>query len=470
MKLKHDDIIIDPDNPFTNCKLERKQYAEVLTSIVGNYADGFVLAINNKWGTGKTTFVKMWRQQLINKKFTTLYFNAWENDFQNDVLVALISELEELRDKGEEKFKKVLNNTVPLLKKIAPSILKHFAEKAMGEGAVAEIIKAVGEYGVDQLKEEIDSFTKKKNGIAEFRKSLEVFVQEVDPEKPVVFIIDELDRCRPNYAVEVLEQIKHLFAVPGIVFVLSIDKEQLGNAIRGFYGSDRIDADEYLRRFIDLEYAIPKPSTRSFIEYLYQYYDFVSFVNDPKRLQGGDFKHDKSRLRDVAVFLFSKERYSLRQMQKTFARVRLTITAFHKDQNISPQLILFISFLDNKHPDIYKDIKEMNFTLQDFVSKMDEVLIPLLDSVNKRKIQSLMADLISSYSKDYFRIRHTTNERVFYENNEEGLQGLALKTKLEDDNHAIAGIIESLNRGFSTRDVNLSWITNKYDLMDNIVS
>ena len=61
MKIKHLDLTadIDKDNPFNNCKLDRKKYAEVLTNIVSSYSDGFVLAINNKWGTGKTTFVKM---------------------------------------------------------------------------------------------------------------------------------------------------------------------------------------------------------------------------------------------------------------------------------------------------------------------------------------------------------------------------------------------------------------------------
>ena len=66
-------------------------------------------------------------------------------------------------------------------------------------------------------------------------------------------MIDELDRCNPHYSVLVLERIKHIFSVPGIVFILSVDKKQFGNAIRGYYGSDLIDANEYLRRFIDLD-------------------------------------------------------------------------------------------------------------------------------------------------------------------------------------------------------------------------
>ncbi|MEM8968622.1 MAG: P-loop NTPase fold protein [Bacteroidota bacterium] len=83
MSIKHTEIEIIPDNPFTNCKLGRQKYADVLTGIVNLYDDGFVLAINNKWGTGKTTFVKMWEQDLKGKEYQTVCFNAWENDFKD---------------------------------------------------------------------------------------------------------------------------------------------------------------------------------------------------------------------------------------------------------------------------------------------------------------------------------------------------------------------------------------------------
>lgn len=88
MNIKHNDIKIDSEYPFINCKLGREKYANVLTSIVANYGDGFVLALNNKWGAGKTTFVKMWEQMLINKEYQTIYFNAWENDFEDNPLTA----------------------------------------------------------------------------------------------------------------------------------------------------------------------------------------------------------------------------------------------------------------------------------------------------------------------------------------------------------------------------------------------
>ena len=67
MKIKHNEIEIDSENPFSNCKLDRQKFSNILTGIINSYSEGFVLAINNKWGTGKTTFIKMWQQDLKNK-------------------------------------------------------------------------------------------------------------------------------------------------------------------------------------------------------------------------------------------------------------------------------------------------------------------------------------------------------------------------------------------------------------------
>jgi tRNA A37 threonylcarbamoyladenosine biosynthesis protein TsaE len=65
MNIKHSEVTIDSENPFANCKLDRKKYSQVLTGLINSYSEGFVLAINNKWGTGKTTFIKMWRQDCL---------------------------------------------------------------------------------------------------------------------------------------------------------------------------------------------------------------------------------------------------------------------------------------------------------------------------------------------------------------------------------------------------------------------
>lgn len=472
MKLRHYDLHIPEDgsDPFVNCKLERKKYADVLTDIVDGYADGFVLAINNPWGEGKTTFVKMWRQHLINNEFPTLYFNAWENDFQQDVLVALISELSELKDKPEEQFKDVLKKVVPLTGKILPSIIKHLIKRYGGDDAAQDIAEAFGEYTEDQLKELTDSYKEKKESIKKFRDSLEAFAREAGNGKPLIFIIDELDRCRPNYAVEVLEQIKHLFSVRGIVFVLSIDKEQLGHAVRGVYGSDNINADEYLRRFIDLEYSIPKPLAVGIVNYFYTYFDFDSFINSEERSKYGDFRDDKFSFISFATILLSNTDLSLRQTEKLFAHTRLVLNSFKTDNFIFPRLLLLMMFIKNFHPDIINAIKDKRITSQELVEKI-ESLFPdnIADEKSLRSFVFTIVEL-AVFSHNFFNEGVYKATKLYLEDVNSGEKTIDLESKFDksENKSDLMAAYESLRYRRLHRGNTISFILKKIELLEPI--
>ena len=81
MGIFNNQLIINNDNPFEGDKLERKPEAEKLTGLFEIVDNQMVLAINSPWGTGKTTFLKMWKADLDLKKYATVFFNCWENDF-----------------------------------------------------------------------------------------------------------------------------------------------------------------------------------------------------------------------------------------------------------------------------------------------------------------------------------------------------------------------------------------------------
>lgn len=225
--MKHEDIIINQENPFANCKLGREPYANILSSIVDSYAKGFVLAINGEWGVGKTTFVKMWRQKLENEGHKTIYFNAWENDFVLEPMVGILGELKSLITSDPEKrFDSILKGLAKFSNKIIPASLK-FVAKSIGLGGVADVIEKGGEAMAAFFENEISNYDQKKESLQSLRNDLCNLVAQNNGGKPVVFIIDELDRCRPNYAVEVLEKVKHFFSVQGIVFVLSLNSAAL---------------------------------------------------------------------------------------------------------------------------------------------------------------------------------------------------------------------------------------------------
>src|SRR5690554_2258349 len=188
MSLKHE-LVIDPDKPFANDKLKREEEAKTLTNLVINYADGFVLALNNQWGAGKTTFVKMWQTHLAKEGVQSLYFNAWENDYQEDVLVALIAEMKELRPKAKKTFDKLVEKAAPIAVGIGKGMIKGIAKK-VGAGEVAEaVVNEIADSSGDILKTEIENYGKRKKGIEEFRKSLERFVNPSRGKLPLVFII-----------------------------------------------------------------------------------------------------------------------------------------------------------------------------------------------------------------------------------------------------------------------------------------
>lgn len=162
MSLRHE-FYINPDNPFENDKLKRKEEAETLTKLVNNYADGFVLALNNEWGAGKTTFVKMWQAHLAKEGVQSLYFNAWENDYQDDVLVALLSELKELRDGDKEKFKDVVKRAGPIATGVLAGTIKALAKSVGADGIVQAFVDALAEGGEKLLKSEIEVYSNRKN-------------------------------------------------------------------------------------------------------------------------------------------------------------------------------------------------------------------------------------------------------------------------------------------------------------------
>ena len=94
IQLKPSEFVVPTDKPFANDKLERNKCADSLTNLVQNVPGPLVISINGGWGTGKTVFLRMWKQHLQNSSFTTIYFNAWQDDYCHDPLIALIGQIQ----------------------------------------------------------------------------------------------------------------------------------------------------------------------------------------------------------------------------------------------------------------------------------------------------------------------------------------------------------------------------------------
>jgi len=468
MTIRHLEIEIESGKPFANCKLGREKYANILTDIANAYSNGFVLAINNKWGTGKTTFVRMWQQDLKDKEYQTVYFNAWENDFENNPLTALMGELKTLTKKSTEpKFKSTLKKAATLSKHIAPIVAQAIADRYINTKEIKEAIVGVTRGLSDVFENDVNEYAKKKKSIAEFRTSLSDFIENTYQDKPVIFIVDELDRCRPDYAVSILEQIKHFFSVPNIVFVLSIDKEQLGNAVRGVYGSDKIDADEYLRRFIDIEYSIPEPGNDIFYKYLYDYFGFDDFINSDNRRQYRELQSDKQNFLAICKLLFTNASIPLRQQEKVFVLARLSLRTFSENNYLIPFVYIFLIFTKVIHGNIYESIRNKQLSLTQLQEKILQIVKSNINEETEKKLMWLEAYMLNYYN-NYINPRH--NKQKFYEYDKETSKNkLLVKSVIssKDDNDFLT-ILESFNRSRDESDLEIGYFLNKIDLLDEL--
>jgi len=255
---------IPKEDPFANDRLGRKEPANVLTGLVSKVPGPLVVSLNGGWGTGKTVFLKMWQQSLENERFRAIYFSAWEDDYSNDALVAMIGQIWVTleRTSYKEIAASIKECAVPLLKKTVVGTIK-----AVTAGSVSLDEKELQSAG----KQAVDEYIAAGRMIKDLKDRLNGLASKVreETEKPLVIIVDELDRCRPTFAIELLEKIKHLFDIPGILFVLGIDREQLGHSIRAVYGQG-MNVDGYLRRFIDMEFILSPGGTRPFCLHMFE--------------------------------------------------------------------------------------------------------------------------------------------------------------------------------------------------------
>ena len=253
-------------------RMNRGGDIEKLTRLIGGMTDPFTLCINASWGAGKTTFVKLWKKALEEQGINSIYFSAWEEDFTREPLIALLGEIQgyanehldkTIKEEMGEAIKSFTEVGVRLLANVPSTLAKAFMKQKVGIDC-DDLIDSLKR----QVAESIKKYQEDKQIVEQFKNLLAQVVTGLAGNKPFVIFIDELDRCRPLYAIEFLERVKHLFGVRGLIFVLSTDKEQLGESIRSQYGN--IDTERYFRRFFDLTFELRNLDTHRLCEYLYK--------------------------------------------------------------------------------------------------------------------------------------------------------------------------------------------------------
>lgn len=281
---------------YLNDTIARNDDLFYFVRILSGLNSGSAVALNAAWGSGKTFFVKQSKMlidihnpnsdidiECLNEeeiasikkvydrynsgaeeydmpKMATVYYDAWKFDDTEDPLLSLLYCI-------INRFgKSVPNDKADVIKKFTKqsiSILSSAARYVTGIN-VQEILETIKNYA-----EACEDTVKEQKSNESLEKRISSFLNDVvlnDEEKLIIFI-DELDRCNPQYAVKLLERVKHYFNHPKVVFVISYNKAELQHSIKTLYGSE-FSADKYLERFFDYEFGLSTIDAGSYLDSL----------------------------------------------------------------------------------------------------------------------------------------------------------------------------------------------------------
>jgi hypothetical protein len=367
---------------FANDLLDRKALADKLSAYLDRLRDGAVLAIDAQWGDGKSWFGKNWAKQLRDADHTVIEIDAFAQDYIDDPFLLIAAELnDELtaqRDTKDELKKSMLAVCKTLLPTAAKLTINALGRMALGTADLSSLGDEIGKAGEELqessadaaekwLEDKFDSYSKEKETLAQFRAQLSQLAAAQD--KPIIIFIDELDRCKPTFAVRLVERLKHFFDVPNIVFVLLLNRDQLQKAVKGVYGSET-DAAQYLGKFVNFFFKLPKRDSSS-IHQLGSYYK--RFIE--KEIDKFKFDRSNSEIRpfiDTLSQLAEGQNISLRDIQKCVA-----IFSFAYPNIPLSRYLAYIITLKVVQPDLYRRLS------QNDIQAHREAQIPLAIAHNK---------------------------------------------------------------------------------------
>lgn len=288
--------------------VSRIEEIETIIEIINNSEDyrenslnGLVILLNGGWGTGKTTFIKNLEEKIKMEKNMEIIakYISWENDFYDNPYIpffATINDSKGIIEKTDELIiatNKIMGKN---LLNIGFNISKGFLKNKLGVDV---------DFILSEANEISEELSKKTNYLEEYKEFIKLKKQIQDDLTKLcsgtkkIFIVDELDRCNPKFAIDTLEIAKHFFDIKNCVFIISVDKEQICESIKTIYGSG-MDADVYFSKFFDYQFDLLKISPLDTID--------ISEITNKKI--------DYEELKIYIEFIFKKLNISIRDGRK----------------------------------------------------------------------------------------------------------------------------------------------------------
>jgi len=318
----------------TRDEFQRKPIAEKVINLLSSDIKVSPMVIDGNWGTGKTEFCQKLIHLIENgdSNLRPFYIDAFKADHADEPLMTILSAILKLSSKAEKPS--LMEAALPVARFAAKTGLKAGVSWVLRQDIAdvannfASDLKSAGDEAVNHAVESLLT----DHVEAEVRiETLKQALQKVANDSPIVIFVDELDRCRPDFAVSMLESIKHVFDVGHVQFVLVTNSNQLRASINHCYG-EAIEAQRYLDKFIAFSFRLPESfkangylATVASIHHMHQLIGNSESLNAGLNQQGHlEFldlliRENNLSLREVETFIQNLEIYQVLTEQKGLA-------------------------------------------------------------------------------------------------------------------------------------------------------
>jgi hypothetical protein len=401
--------------------IDRNKELNTFMGLLNSVKYNTFIAIDGRWGSGKSVFVKQLEylstcdlnddrvKEVLSiqtgiktstvsdfqSKYLTFYYNAWENDDHHDPLQSLLfSLIDALYAEA-----KVIEKIEATSKKVVQSMLIA-GVKTLTKGIV-DINEINDVETIDDLVKEITTINERKRAVSKIINSI------LPDDMHLLFIIDELDRCSPDFAVRLLEAAKHYCNDDKITFVISTNNSQLMHTVKKHYGNE-FDGYGYLNKFYDLVFQLPEVTVNDYIT---------------KQLKVPDDSYWKNIMpREVVEYLG----FTLRETNRYYSSISLVWgyigTESHFDNSLESNMAKYVftpfalglkihnnqayeEFIKGKGEEIFSGFINSSNILRHFISRTvgrDKSELKPLDVGLGAYRRVLAGERLSDQKEDYF--------------------------------------------------------------------
>ena len=360
-----------------------KKFGQNLASLVENLEGPSVVALDGGWGSGKTVFAKQWAGLLRKRGSAVIYFDAFTADAGNDPLFDIASQLFTAAPDGDER-RDLAKAAAVFAKRLLPVLAGAGLGVATGgliggdaiSAGVAGVAEAKnartdrGEEVSEAFRQGVEDAQGRADALSDLRQKLTALAQsmkakalaaaeeDVEPSKPrpVVMIVDELDRCKPTYALSLLESIKHIFDVDDLCFVLVINSHQLDRIASTLYGID--PGHRYFEKFFSLIVRLPARLQRSTTSIKEQYFKHLT-----QNTLADRFPPIGTWI-EWMLSIAAHRDWSLRTVEKMMRNMAICLASIHLEPH-DPALITVVCSLHADDQDMYSKLRSGTITQSD---------------------------------------------------------------------------------------------------------